>query len=102
VGVLRAHHQISVRRFSDDGLSCLLIDRQSERRMATYDYWTKQRIHTQDLGSSALVFRMQFDRYTGRWKVDEFIQQLPIGWETLPGATLRLMDALPEAAGRDI
>jgi hypothetical protein len=102
VGVLRAHHQITVRRFSDDGLSCLLIDRQSERRMATYNYWTKQRVHTQDLGGGALVYRMMFDRATGRWKIDEFIQQLPIGWETLPGSTLRITDALPEAAGRDI
>lgn len=102
VGVLRAHHHITVRRFSDDGLSCLVIDRQSERRMATYNYWTKQRVHTQDLGNGAVVYRMTFDRPSGRWKVDEFIQQLPIGWETLPGSTLRITDALPEAAGRDI
>lgn len=102
VGILRADHTISVRRFGEDGQSCLIIDRQSERRMATYDYWTKQRILTQDLGAGDLVYQMIYDRGVGRWKVDDFIQQLPIGWETLPGSTFRMGDALPLAAGRDI
>ncbi len=100
VGVLRAHHHITVRRFSDDGLTCLIIDRQSERRMATYDYWTRQRLHTQDLGSGAMVYKMRCDPATRRWKIDELIQQLPVGWEQLPA--LRMTDALPSAAGRDI
>src|SRR5688572_27931147 len=49
IGVLRAHHYIRVRYFSDDGQTCYLVDLQTERRMATYDYWQLRRLHTQDL-----------------------------------------------------
>ncbi len=104
VGVLRAHHQLQVRRFSEDGLSCCLLDHQSERRMATYDYWTKRRLHTQDLGSGVYVYLMVFDPITARWKIARLIQQLPADWESGGRARIpiRLTHDLPVAAGRDL
>src|SRR5437879_1609937 len=33
IGILRAHHHIHVRHFSDDALSCYVVDQQTERRM---------------------------------------------------------------------
>ncbi len=104
IGVVRAHHQVQVRRFSDDGQTCYVLDHQTERRMATYDYWTKRRLHTQDLGAGVYVYRMLFDRGLQRWKIDQFIQQLPTGWDALSvsNAPIRLTDELPIAAGRDI
>jgi len=104
VGALRAHHQVQVRRFAEDGLSCCLLDHQSERRMATYDYWTKRRLHTQDLGSGVYVYLMVYDPVGARWKIARLIQQLPAGWEGRPrsGIPIRLTDELPVAAGRDL
>ena len=104
VGALRAHHQIQVRCFADDGLSCCLLDQQSERRMATYDYWTKRRLHTQDLGSGVYVYLMVYDPAMARWKIAQLIQQLPTGWEgrKRSGVPIRLTDKLPVAAGRDL
>lgn len=104
VGALRAHHQIQVRRFSEDGLSCCLLDHQSERRMATYDYWTKRRLHTQDLGQGVYVYLMVYDQASARWKIAQLIQQLPNGWEGggRTGIPIRLTDELPVAAGRDL
>lgn len=104
IGIVRAHHRVQVRRFSDDGQTCYVLDHQSERRMATYDYWTKRRLHTQDLGTGVYVYRMAFDRAAGCWKIDQFLQQLPLGWDALPvsSAAIRLTDELPIAAGRDI
>jgi hypothetical protein len=102
IGILRANHNVTVRRFSEDGLSCLVVDQQSERRMATYDYWSKNRIHTQNLGGGVLVYRMCLDRLSGRWKIDEYIQQLPDGWENLPPGLIKLSDTLPMTVGRDI
>ncbi|MHB8625753.1 MAG: hypothetical protein ACYDBJ_22415 [Aggregatilineales bacterium] len=104
VGALRAHHQLQVRRFAEDGMSCCLLDHQSERRMATYDYWTKRRLHTQDLGSGVYVYLMVYDPITARWKIARLIQQLPAGWESGGHARIpiRLTHDLPVAAGRDL
>ncbi len=104
IGVLRAHHRVQVRRFSEDGLTCCVIDQQSERRMATYDYWTKRRLHTQDLGTGVFVYQMRRDSSVQRWKIDQLIQQLPLGWEAFPfmNSTIQLTDDLPLATGRDI
>ena len=79
-GVLRADHHIEVRRFSEDSDQCVLIDTQSQRRMATYDTTTLERVHTQDLGEVTVVYRMAYDARSRRWKIDGFIQQLPSGW----------------------
>ncbi len=104
VGIMRARHRVQARRFSDDGLTCYLIDHQTERRMTTYDYWSKRRLHTQDLDSGMYVYQMVFDRADGRWKIAELMQQLPIGLEQFPLATapIQLTDELPSSAGRDL
>jgi hypothetical protein len=102
VGVLRADHHITVRSFSGDGERCLVVDLQSLRRMATYDPRSHTRILTQDLGDGAVVYQMRYDAADGRWKLDEFIQELPAGWG-MPstGARIRELAALPTPIGRD-
>ncbi len=102
IGILRAHHHIRVRHFSDDGLTCYVVDQQTERRMATYDYWQLRRLHTQDLGEGSYVYRMTYDRAAKRWKIEELIQQLPLGWSAQSGSAIHLDKSLPIASGRDI
>ncbi len=103
IGILRAHHNVRVRHFSDDGLMCYVVDHQTERRMATYDYWQFRRLHTQDLLEGAYVYRMVYDTAARRWKIDELIQQLPLGWsaENVYNKAIKLEKSLPIAAGRD-
>ncbi len=95
--VLRATHQMEVRHFSADGLTCILIDHQTERRLATYEYWTRNRLHTQDVGEANYVFKMMYDSRDARWKIAEYIQTLPPGnWQAV------LMEInLPQSVGRD-
>lgn len=102
VGVLRADHRIEVRRFSAQGDRCLVIDYQTQRRMATYDYEARARLHTQDMGDCAVVYQMLYDSDSQRWKIDKFIQQLPPGWGN-PAAVrhIEVMTDLPTASGRD-
>ena len=102
VGILRSAHHIEVRCFSEDGERCLVIDNQSQRRMATYDAVSHERIHTQDLGSCAVVYQMAYDLRTRRWKVDSFVQQLPLGWGDPKAARwLTLLTDLSASTGRD-
>jgi len=102
IGVLRADHQVAIRSFSEDGEHCLVVDRQTLRRMATYDSRTHARIMTQDLGDGAVVYQMRYDAADGRWKLDEFVQELPAGWGTHgAGARIRELAALPTLIGRD-
>ncbi|MBC7870963.1 MAG: hypothetical protein H7Y09_09010, partial [Chitinophagaceae bacterium] len=63
-GVLRCLHQVEVRHFSEEGERCLVVDRQTSRRMATYDYWTQTRLTTQDLGDGTVVYEMAYDKQT--------------------------------------
>jgi hypothetical protein len=102
VAVLRADHRVYVRRFSEDGERCLVIDQQTQRRMATYDYERQSRLHTQDLGDSTLVYEMVYDLNARRWKIDSFIQQLPAGWDS-PSVIRHLewMAEAPPHTGRD-
>ena len=102
VAVLRADHQIMVRHFSEDGERCLIIDQQLHRRMATYDYDTRTRLHTQDLGACAVVLQMVYDKQSQRWKIAEFVQRLPLGWGN-PRVNRRidLLADLPTSSGRD-
>jgi len=102
VGVLRTDHQITVRAFSPAGDRCLAIDRQLQRRMATYDMQSRQRIQTQDLGDRAFVYEMVYDGRAQRWKINAFIQELPACWEQhMASAHLQLVAHLPTAVGRD-
>jgi hypothetical protein len=101
-GVLRADHQVMVRHFSEDGESCLVVDSQTQRRMATYDRQTGQRVHTQDLGDCTQVYQMVYDAASRRWKIRAFIQELPAGWNTLSMSRhVRVLSTLPTMTGRD-
>lgn len=97
IDILRATHHVQVRHFSDDGLSCIVIDQQSEQRIATYDYWTGRRLHTQFTGNAVYIYEMRYDQSVERWKIARFIQQLPPGISQ-PG-TLEIH--LPSHIGRD-
>jgi hypothetical protein len=80
VGVLRAEHVLEVRRFSEDGVRCLVLDHQTNRQMATYDRITAARVGTQALDDVVRVVAMAYDRDTERWKIADDVQQLPVGW----------------------
>jgi hypothetical protein len=97
VDVLRADHDIQVRNFSTDGLRCIVIDHRSDQRLATYDYWNGNRLHTQDMGAGTYVYEMAFDQRADKWKLARFVQCLPPG--TRQAGTLVL--TLPQTAGRD-
>ena len=101
-GVLRADHRIEVRCFSEYGERCLVIDYQAHRRMATYDYETRARLHTQDMGDCAIVCQMVYANDSQHWKIDRYIQQLPSGWgNPEAGRYLKLLPDLLTASGRD-
>jgi hypothetical protein len=101
-GVLRADHFVQVRQFSEDGERCLIIDRQTQRRMATYNSRTRARVMTQDLGSGAVVYVMVYTAKERRWKIDSLVQELPLGWGN-HRAQPRIQEhaTLPGAIGRD-
>lgn len=102
VGILRSDHRLEVRRFSEDGERCLILDHQTQRRMATYHTRTGQRAATQDLGDATLVYSMVYDSSDGRWKIDAFVQELPTGWERRRSAKLIVdVDQLAPHGGRD-
>ncbi|HVU11972.1 MAG TPA: hypothetical protein VHD90_11875, partial [Phototrophicaceae bacterium] len=68
-GVLRADHNVEVRQFSENGGFCLVVDHQTQRRMATYNHRTQERLHTQDMGDGVVVYAMLYDSKEGRWKI---------------------------------
>jgi hypothetical protein len=80
VEVLRAQHEPDVRFFTPHGERCLVIDRQTHRRMAVYDMGRDRRVFTQDMGEGTIVYRMLFDMADRRWKVEGYVQELPTGW----------------------
>ncbi len=100
VAVLRCDHTIEVRHFNQYGDDCLVVDHQVGRRMATYNRETQERVHTQDLGDGAVVYRMHYDSRLRRWKIDQFIQELPAGWGTAR-KRLRETSDMPTNFGRD-
>jgi hypothetical protein len=100
IGVLRADHHVEVRHFTEDGDTCLLIDIQAQRRMATYDARMRQRLLTQDLGSGAAVYRMTYDTKAHRWKIEAFVQELPLGWSQ-NRRQIQEVSELPTTIGRD-
>lgn len=102
VGILRADHQVQVRHFSEDGQRCLVVDRQTQRRMATYDYFHHTRIHTQDMGDGVVVYQMMYDQDVHRWKIENYIQELPTGWgDHRKSQHIHMLSALPTVIGRD-
>jgi hypothetical protein len=102
IGVLHADHQVEVRHFSDDGRVCLVVDQQRHRRMITYDRLSDTWLETQYLGDSTPVYRMVYDSFHKRWKIDAFIQELPSGWSAhQTSRRVRLLSTLPTSIGRD-
>lgn len=99
--VLRMHHQVLVRRFSKDGRRCLIVDYQSERRMATYDVRRQLRLHTQDLGSGVVVYRMAYHPRDQRWKIEALVQELPAAWGKRSHPRIEEVQFMPPAHGRD-
>jgi hypothetical protein len=100
---LRARHILSVRHFSADGLQCLLIDRQTERRMLTRGYWGSSQHRQQRLPDATLVWQMAYDLRQRRWKIQAFVQALPPqGATSAPlGVPVTVSAVLPAAKGRD-
>lgn len=95
---LRAHHDLAVRRFTPDGLRCLIIDRQTEVIGAACQYWTARPAGQQRLRQATIIVQMVHDQRLKRWKVEQVIQALPHPAEG--GVSLMLAGELP-AAGRD-
>lgn len=100
VGVLRAQHCIAIRHFEESGEQCLLIDTQTDCHIASYDLKTGRRLTTQRVPDDVYVYRMQYDRHDKRWKIREFVQTLPYGWQT-SRPRVRLQSELRLPAGRD-
>jgi hypothetical protein len=102
IDMLDARHFVDVRHFSDDGEHCLVIDRQTERRITTFDYWTREPRLTQALDDSALVYQMRYDKQSRRWKIETFIQELPFGWSAEGDLRrVKVHTTLPPTSGRD-
>jgi hypothetical protein len=101
--VLRAEHHLSVRYFSHHGVMCLLTDEQRDRRIATYSIATGDRLSTQDMGSSRVVFAMRYvSQGDARWKVDTYLQEMPLPAPLrLHGARVIERAVLPRPTGRD-
>jgi len=97
---LTANHLLGVRHFSSDGLRCLLIDRQTERTIATSGYWTGRHIHRQRLPDSDIVYRMRYDVKAQRWQIERLVQRLPAAPATA-AVRVAVTTALPAVAGRD-
>jgi hypothetical protein len=100
---LEASHRLSVRRFSADGLSCLLIDSQTARTMVTRGYWSGRRQVRQRLPDTAVVWAMGYDLEARRWKVNRFVQTLPprAAMSAPLGVPVTVSAELPRVAGRD-
>lgn len=102
VDILRGEHKLAIRYFSPSGDTCLLSDLQSDRRMAIYRFRGGERVGTQDLGSSTVVFQMRFFQADNRWKIDTCLQDLSSS-VLMRGSTIRVFERtpLPYPAGRD-
>ncbi|MBE2183939.1 MAG: hypothetical protein IAE89_10975 [Anaerolineae bacterium] len=102
VDVVRGEHKLTVRYFSAGGDTCLLNDMQSDRRVAMYRFRGGERLGTQDLGSSAVIFIMRFFPEDSRWKIDTCVQNLlrsaPMHSSSLP---VFERTPLPYPVGRD-
>jgi hypothetical protein len=101
-GVLIARHTILVRRFSEDGMQCMVIDCQTQRQILTYDERDSARLNSQRLEDGTLVCSMVYDALLRRWKLAAIIQELPAGWRDAPRSRrVKLLSTLPTTMGRD-
>ncbi len=93
--ILRCAHNVTVRHFSEDGETCFVIDHQTECRMAMYHVASGERINTQDLGETHVVYQMVYDKQAKRWKLDRYVQQLPVGWSSRGKSHLMSLHVTP-------
>lgn len=104
-GVMRCTHRVLVRHFSDDGERCLVLDAQSGRTIQTVDTKTGRVVSKQAMEPGTVVYQMQYDKRERRWKVEQYVQELPKGWTGQAGGNpanrVRLLAALPPKIGRD-
>lgn len=102
VGVMASTHNLEVRSFSEDGERCLVLDRQYQRRITTYNLQSRMVVASQDIGGGATVHQMVYEKSAQRWKIEAFIQELPLSFETSAvNSRIRFTPSLPYAAGRD-
>jgi hypothetical protein len=102
IGILRSQHDIEVQYFSADGERCLVLDWQQSRHMSTYDTFTHEFVQSQDLGEGTLVFQMRYDAQARRWKIEQFIQELPLGWTSFGlSRKIKPFSTMPSTLGRD-
>lgn len=99
--VVHADHRVEVRHFADDGERCLVVDHQTHRMIATFDYWSFEPCISQALADAALVYQMVYDKGSRRWKIEQFIQELPHGWREGYSRRIKLYSSLPPTNGRD-
>lgn len=101
-GMLHCHHDVQVRHFSEDGTRCLLLDHQSDRRIETFDTKDGKHLTTQALADGTVVYEMAYDRQANRWKINRYIQELPIGWSHDKAShRVKLTNVMPPIHGRD-
>lgn len=98
-GVLRCDHLLTLRTFNEEGDRCLVLDQQTERRMATYDASTGQRVFTQQLPDSVTVYALAYDAADQRWKIGAYLQDLPVSWNAGPQA-MQEFHSIPAFKGR--
>jgi hypothetical protein len=98
--VLKAEHFVEVRFFSSDGERCLVLDHQTERSIITYDYHTLQSGIHQALPDATVVYQLAYDTTACRWKIEEYIQELPFSLRA-SRPRIKVTAALPTTAGRD-
>ncbi len=96
---ITAGHALTVRRFSADGLRCLVIDRQTDITVTTTHYWTGRAIHRQRVPDRTCVWQMIYDARDRRWKIERLVQTLPV--PALSRVPISLREELPAHAGRD-
>lgn len=99
-GVLLTTHQPTVRYLTKDAMHCLVIDHQTGRRMLTCDRRTGRFLNVQDLEEGMVVYQMAYDRLQKRWKLDAFIQELPLNWKASQGK-VQLFSSPSKMDGRD-
>lgn len=102
--MLDAEHFVEVRHFSSDGERCLVIDHQTERSIITYHHDTLKLCMRQTLSDAAVIYQMVYDRRASRWKIEQFIQELPSALRTgrmNNNKRVKLLAELPPTTGRD-
>jgi hypothetical protein len=102
--LMDAEHFIEVRHFSSDGERCLVIDHQTERTITTYHHTTCKPWMRQALDDAAVIYQMVYDRSTSRWKIEQFVQELPSALRTgrmTNQKRVKVLAELPPTLGRD-